>query len=139
MGTGTLNGNVATFTTNKLSPGSHAITVAYRGDDNFLVSTSAALTQTVLSAAVQSTLLANQVNSLTANGMLSSGDAGGLTTTLNAARAGLNAGNVNAGINLLKAFINQVNALVSSHRLANEWAQTLIDEPNEAIDSALFV
>src|SRR5262249_8175612 len=47
LGTGTLSGGSATFTTSALAVGAHTITAAYGGDANFLPSTSAALTQTV--------------------------------------------------------------------------------------------
>ncbi len=47
IGTGTLSGGKATLKTSTLPAGSDSITVAYGGDTNFLISTSAALTQTV--------------------------------------------------------------------------------------------
>jgi hypothetical protein len=47
LGTGTLSGGVATYTTSKLSVGTHSITAIYNGDTNFKTSTSPALTQTV--------------------------------------------------------------------------------------------
>ena len=47
LGTVILNGTVATFTTNALSPGSNAITAVYSGDGDFLGQTSAALSQIV--------------------------------------------------------------------------------------------
>src|SRR5581483_7773083 len=47
LGTSTLSGNTATFTTSALAVGSHTITAVYAGDTNFTGSTSASLTQTV--------------------------------------------------------------------------------------------
>jgi hypothetical protein len=47
LGTGTLSGATATFTTSGLAGGVHSITAAYGGDANFAGSTSPALTQTV--------------------------------------------------------------------------------------------
>jgi hypothetical protein len=47
IGTGTLSGGVATFSTSALAVGGHSITASYGGDPNFTGSTSAALTQTV--------------------------------------------------------------------------------------------
>jgi hypothetical protein len=47
IGTGTLNGGVATFSTSALAVAGHSITASYGGDPNFTGSTSAALTQTV--------------------------------------------------------------------------------------------
>ena len=40
IGAGTLSGGTATFSTNTLTVGSHAITAAYLGDGNFSVSSS---------------------------------------------------------------------------------------------------
>ena len=51
VGTGSLSGNVATFTTASLSLGDHSITAVYPGDGNLTGSTSAPVTQTVNQAA----------------------------------------------------------------------------------------
>jgi hypothetical protein len=51
LGTATLTGGSATLATSALSVGSHSITASYNGDTNFLVSSSAALSQTVNKAA----------------------------------------------------------------------------------------
>ncbi|HEX2916085.1 MAG TPA: Ig-like domain repeat protein [Chloroflexia bacterium] len=50
LGTGTLTGGVATFTTNSLDTGSHSITAAYAGDATYASSTSNTLTQQVNTA-----------------------------------------------------------------------------------------
>jgi hypothetical protein len=47
LGTGTLSGGTATFTTSALAVAGHSITASYGGDTNFAASTSAALTQTI--------------------------------------------------------------------------------------------
>src|SRR6266404_8197091 len=47
LGTGTLSGATATFTTSGLTGGTHSITAIYGGDANFANSTSPGLTQTV--------------------------------------------------------------------------------------------
>jgi hypothetical protein len=47
IGSGTLSGGSATFSTSSLSVGNHTITASYSGDFNFSASTSAAITQTV--------------------------------------------------------------------------------------------
>jgi hypothetical protein len=47
LGTGTLSGGTATFTTSGLTGGTHSITAIYGGDANFANSTSPGLTQTV--------------------------------------------------------------------------------------------
>src|SRR5262249_32650135 len=49
LGTATLSGNQAVFTTSALLPGTHSMTAQYVGDLNFAGSTSAALAQTVTS------------------------------------------------------------------------------------------
>jgi streptogramin lyase len=48
LGTGTLSGGIATFATSALSVGSHSVTAQYAGDTNDVGSTSAVLTQVVL-------------------------------------------------------------------------------------------
>jgi hypothetical protein len=50
LGTGTLGGGVASFTTASLAVGSHSIKAVYGGDTNFKTSTSAILTQVVESS-----------------------------------------------------------------------------------------
>jgi Bacterial Ig-like domain (group 3) len=50
LGTGTLSGGKATFSTSSLSVGSHSITANYGGDSNFIGSLSSAITQTVNAA-----------------------------------------------------------------------------------------
>src|SRR5437870_5373223 len=47
LGTGTLSGGTATFSTTSLAVGSHSITAQYLGDGNFLTSTSTAVSQVV--------------------------------------------------------------------------------------------
>jgi hypothetical protein len=47
LGTGTLSGGVAIFSTTMLASGVHTITAEYDGDTNFAASTSMALSQTV--------------------------------------------------------------------------------------------
>ncbi len=47
LGTATLSGGVATFTTSTLTQGSNSITAQYMGDSNFTASTSPAVTATV--------------------------------------------------------------------------------------------
>ena len=51
LGTGTLSGGVATFTTSALDVATHSITAQYGGDANFAASTSSALSQTVAAPA----------------------------------------------------------------------------------------
>ena len=51
LGTGTLSGGTATFTTSALGVAAHSITAVYAGDANFTSSTSPILTQTIGKAA----------------------------------------------------------------------------------------
>jgi hypothetical protein len=48
LGTATLSGDTASYTTDALSPGGHALTASYGGDSSFAGSTSGDLIQTVL-------------------------------------------------------------------------------------------
>jgi VCBS repeat-containing protein len=71
LGTGTVSGGVATFTTSALKVGSHSITAKYGGDSNFSGSTSSALTETVKKASTAvtagpSSATVNQAVTLTA-------------------------------------------------------------------------
>jgi len=140
FGTSTLSGGAAALTVPKLNSGTHAITVGYNSDPNFLASQSAPFTQTVRSAAEQVALLSGEVNRLVKSGVLSSQEDNGLTPKLNAALASLNAGNVQAGVNQLNAFINHVNAMLKRPNLTQDQAQqlqALIDAATQAIESAL--
>jgi hypothetical protein len=47
LGTGTLSGGTATFTTSTLKVGSHTVTAVYAGDTNFETSKSKAVKQVV--------------------------------------------------------------------------------------------
>jgi len=47
LGTGTLSGGIATFSTSLLASGSHSITAVYGGDNDFIGSTSAPLTEVI--------------------------------------------------------------------------------------------
>jgi beta-glucanase (GH16 family) len=62
IGTGTLGGGIATFSTSALTPGPHSITASYGGDGNYASSASSELTQMVMaqgSAASVTTLVAS--------------------------------------------------------------------------------
>jgi hypothetical protein len=47
LGTGSLNGGIAVYTTSALGAGSHSITATYSGDTNFNALTSAAISETI--------------------------------------------------------------------------------------------
>jgi hypothetical protein len=94
----TVNGGVASFTTSSLVVGTHAIRTHYRGNGNFLSSTSAVLLQTVsglpglqiaLSSSLNPSLFGNQVtltaalsspSNPTPTGTVTFNDTGSLTT-----------------------------------------------------------
>ncbi len=59
LGTGTLSGGVATFSTTSLSVATHSITAVYGGDGNFTTSTSSIVSQTVNQASTATTLTAS--------------------------------------------------------------------------------
>ncbi len=61
IGTGTLGGGTATFTTSLLAVASHTITAVYSSDSNFMASTSSALTQKVNQSST-TTALVSSVN-----------------------------------------------------------------------------
>jgi hypothetical protein len=61
LGTGTLSGGTATFTTSGLGTGAHSITAIYGGDANFTGSTSPILTETI-GKAVSSTAVGSSNN-----------------------------------------------------------------------------
>ena len=74
------------------------------------------------------------VTALVAAGTLSDGEATALTAKLDAARHQLDKDNTKAATSVLKAFINQVGAMVNSGRLTAEEARSLIDSVNTAIE-----
>jgi hypothetical protein len=83
----------------------------------------------------QAVLLSGQINTLVQSGVLSSGNGNALTSKLSSAAASFAAGNPNAGINKLDAFINQVNDFANSTPplLTATQAQALISAANGII------
>jgi hypothetical protein len=128
--------NQATVTTSDLPVGAHTITAIYSGNVVSNGSTSAALTQTVLSAQQELSLIISQVNDMVAQGILDPGTGNALISKLNNAINSLNGGNTIAGDNKMDAFLNQVNAL-SSKKLDSTDAQMLASEIDLAIDATL--
>jgi Bacterial Ig-like domain (group 3) len=59
LGTGTLSGGTATFTTSGLGTGAHSITAIYSGDGSFTGSTSLVLTQTIGKAASSTSVVSS--------------------------------------------------------------------------------
>jgi hypothetical protein len=139
LGTVALNGSgQAMITTAALPAGTHTITASFTGDGAFLASTSAALTQTVLSAQQEIALLCNQVDALVNSGVLNSGNGNALCVKLNAAINSLNAipPNITAAVNQLNAFNNQVTVFQKTEKLTSAQAQTLVSVGNLAIIAA---
>ncbi len=64
IGTGTLSGGIATFTTASFAVGSHSIKAVYGGDSNFTTSTSASIGQTVAQASTTTKLTKNTSTSI---------------------------------------------------------------------------
>jgi probable HAF family extracellular repeat protein len=75
------------------------------------------------------------VAALVSDGTLGGGEGNALTSKLEVAQTQLDKGNTSGCTNLLRAFINQVEAMVNSGRLTAEEAQPLIDSANAAIES----
>jgi len=65
IGTGSLSGGVATFTTASLAVGSHSIKAIYGGDTNFSTSTSGSMTQTVAQSSTTTKLTKNTSGPIT--------------------------------------------------------------------------
>jgi len=87
LGTGTLSGGTATFTTSMLGIGAHSITAAYGGDANFTSSTSAILTQTIGKAASSTSVASSNNPSII-------GTAVSLTATVTSSATGTPSGTV---------------------------------------------
>ena len=75
----------------------------------------------------------DETNALVNTGVLNAGQGNALTVKLDGALTKLDAGNVNAAINQLQAFINQVNAMINSGVLSPAEGQSLIDSVNAII------
>ena len=77
---------------------------------------------------------AEQVAALVNDGTLDENEAKGLTSKLEAAQLQLDRENAKVATSVLRAFINQVEAMVNNGRLTVEEAQPLIDAANAAIE-----
>ena len=77
------------------------------------------------------------IDELVAEGKLKSGAATSLTAKLRAAAQQLERGNVTAGVNQLGSFLNELDALVRSGRLAAAEAQALRAAARDVMASAL--
>ena len=77
--------------------------------------------------------LITTIRNLVTSGLLSAGNGNALSAKLQAAISELNVGNNIDAVNELKAFINQVNALMRAGRLPAGEGQNLIDAANQLI------
>jgi hypothetical protein len=73
------------------------------------------------------------VGELVDAGVLGAGQGNALDAKLEAAQLQMDRGRTNAAANVLGAFMNQVEALVSSQQLTEEQGQVLIDLAEAAI------
>jgi VCBS repeat-containing protein len=128
-------GNVLTL--DYLPDRSGSTTITVRATDAAGAFVENAFTVTVLSASQQiQQILMPQVQALVESGVLNGGQGNSLISKLAGAQGQLDQGNVNAGVNKLGAFINEVKALVKSRRLTSQQGQNLIEAAEAAINSA---
>jgi len=79
--------------------------------------------------------IVSEIEDLTADGDLNQGQGNALLVKLYQAIQQLNQGKTNVAINLLGAFINQVNDFIREEILTAEEGQALIDAANDIIDT----
>jgi hypothetical protein len=118
LGTGGLNGGVATLSVSTLTAGAHSITAAYPGDANDTASTSPALAQTVKTAS--SVALASSVNpsnlqqsvtfTATVTPKTATGSVQFLDGTATLGTGGLNSGVATLGVATLAAGAHSITA-----------------------------
>lgn len=90
-----------------------------------------------LSTQDQINLLTEQVNALVSSGVLNEGNGNALILKLDNALNSFNSSNNTAGVNQIEAFIHQVNDFLTSGKLTDAQAQSLIDAADDIIASAL--
>ena len=113
-----------------VNAGVYTATISFSGSNNYTPA-SAFTTIVILSAEDQLTVLIGDVADLGLN----TGNANALTTKLNNAFTKLSQGNITAGVNLMRAFINQVNAFAYSGQLSQAQADELTAAANAVIYS----
>ncbi len=106
--------------------GPHSISVVSFDTSGNFDATPAVLNWIGLTPQQAAANLITSIGQLAAGGIINQGQATSLETKLQAAINQLNGGNLNAAVNPFSAFINQVNALVSSGRLSASIGQSLI-------------
>ena len=78
-------------------------------------------------------LIINEIHNLVYSGMLSNGHGEACIAKLESAKRMLAKGNTKAGINILQAFINQIEAFSKTGNLSQEKSQNLINYANVVI------
>ncbi|UCD51956.1 MAG: cadherin-like domain-containing protein [Phycisphaerales bacterium] len=119
-----------TYTPNPNYTGTDSFT--YRANDGMDGSAPATVTITVeeVPEDEETEDLSDVVNDLLGTGALNAGQASSLTFKLNQAIAKIQAAKTKVACNLLKAFINEVNSLISDGVLSSSDGQPLIDKAN---------
>jgi hypothetical protein len=126
-----LNGNSFLIHHVYNSAGSFTVTVTVIDDDGGIGSDT--LLVSVLTPRQGMEGLIDDVGELVASGTINSGQGNSLVSKLETAIKQLERGNVRVAINLLEAFINEVNSTISSGVLTPAEGQPLIDQANAII------
>jgi PKD repeat protein len=107
------------------APGTYVVRATVSDDDG---GSGVAQASVVVQSPQEATgALLTSLNDLVVTGVLSLGNANALGAKLRAALTQLAAGNPGAAANQLRAFINQVNGLVSGGRLPSDQGRALVD------------
>ena len=78
-------------------------------------------------------LIISEIGSLIVNGVINNGQGNALISKLEAAKNQLDKDNINTTCNLLRAFVNQVQAFISSGNITPAEGETLLDFANSLI------
>src|SRR6266513_2047911 len=152
LGTGTLSGGTATFTTSGLGTGAHSITAIYGGDANFAGSTSPLLTQTIGKAASSTAVVSSNNPSIigtavTLTATVTSPVTGTLTgtVTFQDGTAALGTGTLSGGTATLTssglgAGVHSITAVYGGDaNFANSTSPVLMQTVNKATSSTSVV
>jgi hypothetical protein len=114
--------------------GEHYVNVQVEDDDGGTVTDTTTVTVLTTQEAIDD-FIVSEIEDLTADGDLNQGQGNALLVKLNQATQQLDQGKTNVAINLLRAFISQVNDFIGEGILTAEEGQALIDAANEIIDT----
>jgi Ca2+-binding RTX toxin-like protein len=109
--------------------------ITVRATDSGGLSTEDTFAVVVLPTEQQIRELAEDVEELRISGVLNNGNANALISKLSGALVKFDEGNLNAAVNQIYAFINQVNAFVISERLTPAEGESLINAANQILIS----